>query len=113
MAKARRATLAALLTLVVIYTPARGDDAARAAHAEAAHTCLNQKERRALIDSGSVMRLASAIHGVRSHVAGTLVRARLCHRGDGFVYVLTVLAHDGKVSRIVVDAVKGTLVGER
>ena len=27
--------------------------------------------------------------------------------------LLTVLARDGKVARIVVDAVKGTLVGER
>jgi hypothetical protein len=45
-------------------------------------------------------------------------RAQWFRRGsaagqDGLVYVLTVLAHDGKVARIVVDAVKGTLVGER
>ena len=45
--------------------------------------------------------------------AGTLVRARLCHRGEGFAYVLTVLGHDGKVTRVIVDAVKGTVVGER
>jgi uncharacterized membrane protein YkoI len=42
---------------------------------------------------------------------GTVVRARLCHGPDGLVYVLTVLAHDGRVARIAVDAVKGTLVG--
>ena len=42
---------------------------------------------------------------------GTVVQARLCHGQDGLVYVLTVLAHDGKVVRVVVDAVKGTLVG--
>jgi hypothetical protein len=46
-------------------------------------------------------------------VPGTLVRARLCHRGEGMAYVLTVLGHDGKVTRVTVDAVKGTLVGER
>jgi len=40
-----------------------------------------------------------------------VVRARLCHGADGLVYVLTVLAHDGKVARIEVDAVKGTLIG--
>jgi uncharacterized membrane protein YkoI len=44
---------------------------------------------------------------------GTVVQARLCHSQDGLVYVLTVLAHDGKVARIIVDAAKGTLVGER
>ncbi len=42
---------------------------------------------------------------------GTVVRARLCRSDDGLVYVLTVLAHDGKVARLTVDAVKGTLVG--
>jgi len=44
---------------------------------------------------------------------GAVVQARLCHGQDGLVYVLTVLARDGKVARMVVDAVKGTLVGER
>jgi uncharacterized membrane protein YkoI len=75
--------------------------------------CLNQKERRALIESGAIVHLASAMHAVRSRVPGTLVRARLCRRGDSLDYVLTVLAHDGKVTRVVVDAAKGTLVGER
>jgi len=40
-----------------------------------------------------------------------VVQARLCHGHDGLVYVLTVLGHDGKVARLTVDAVKGTLVG--
>jgi uncharacterized membrane protein YkoI len=109
----QRVSAAALLALAVSIVPARAEEVARPAHAEATHVCLNQKERRSLVDSGAVMRLAAAMRGVRGHVAGTLIRARLCHRGDGFVYVLTVLAHDGKVIRVVVDAVKGTLVGER
>ena len=46
-----------------------------------------------------------------TRMAGTVVRARLCHGAGGLVYVLTVLAHDGKVARIEVDAVKGTLIG--
>jgi len=113
MGIAERASAAALLALAVTFAPARAEEAARPVHAESAHVCLNQKERRSLVDSGAVMRLATAMHGVRGHMAGALVRARLCRRGDGFVYVLTVLAHDGKVTRVVVDAVKGTLVGER
>jgi len=44
-------------------------------------------------------------------MTGAMVRARLCRGKDGLVYVLTVLARDGKVARITVDAVKGTLVG--
>lgn len=44
---------------------------------------------------------------------GTVVRARLCRDKDRLVYVLTMLAHDGKVARLTVDAVKGTVVGNR
>jgi uncharacterized membrane protein YkoI len=108
-----RASVAILLALGMTPGPARAEEALRPTHLEPAHACLNQKERRALIENGPVMRLAAAMHNIRSHVSGTLIRARLCHRGDGFVYVLTVLAHDGKVTRIAVDAVKGTLIGER
>jgi len=113
MGLAERVSVAVLLALAVTFGSAGAQETVRPAHAEAAHVCLNQKERRTLVDSGAVMRLAAAMHGVRSHMAGTLVRARLCRHGDGFAYVLTVLAHDGKVTRVVVDAVKGTLVGER
>ncbi len=79
--------------------------------AELEHACLNQKERRGELESGKLIRLGSAIHAARARMPGTVVRARLCHGPDGLVYVLTVLAHDGKVARITVDAVKGTLVG--
>src|ERR1700728_4874979 len=109
MSIAERVAAAALLGLAVTWTPVQAEEAVHPPHAELARACLNQKERRTLVENGTVMQLAAAMHGVRSHVAGTLVRARLCHRGDGFAYVLTVLAHDGKVTRVVVDAVKGTL----
>jgi uncharacterized membrane protein YkoI len=92
------------------------DHAAAAAAAETARACLNQKERRLEGESGKLVRLETAIHAAHTRMAGTVVRARLCHsqaagRDDGLVYVLTVLAHDGKVARIEVDAVKGTLIG--
>src|SRR5579862_8785805 len=77
--------------------------------AELGHACLDQKERRAEIESGRVVRLATALRAARSKMPGTLVRARLCRGNDGLVYVLTVLARDGKVARLTVDAVKGTL----
>jgi uncharacterized membrane protein YkoI len=112
---AKRAPAVALVALVVALAPARAQDAVRPAHGAdpAARACLNQKERRALAESGAVLHLAAAMHMVRPHLPGTLVRARLCRRGEGFAYVLTVLGHDGKVARVAVDAVKGTLVGER
>jgi uncharacterized membrane protein YkoI len=53
------------------------------------------------------------MHSAKSRMPGTVVRARLCHGPAGLVYVLTVLAHDGKVARMTVDATSGTVVGER
>ncbi|MGH6670478.1 MAG: PepSY domain-containing protein [Xanthobacteraceae bacterium] len=44
---------------------------------------------------------------------GAVVRARLCRGKEGLVYVLTILARDGKVARLTVDAAKGTVVGRR
>jgi uncharacterized membrane protein YkoI len=114
MATVHRFGLGALLLLasVIVVGAARGEEA-RSVHAPSGHTCLDQKERRAEIASGAVVHLAAAIHAAKSRMPGAVVQARLCHGQDGLVYVLTVLARDGKVARIVVDAVKGTLVGER
>jgi hypothetical protein len=101
-----------LLACLFAFAGAHGEEA-RSPRALPAHACLDQKERRAETASGGVVRLASAIHVAKSRMPGTVIQARLCRGQDGLVYVLTVLARDGKVARIVVDAVKGTLIGER
>jgi uncharacterized membrane protein YkoI len=101
MGLARRFAVAALIILSLACARA----------AELAHDCLDQKERRAEIESGRVVRLDAAMRAVRSKMPGTVVRARLCRSNDGLVYVLTVLARDGKVALLTVDAVKGGLVG--
>ena len=98
---------------------ARAEDAAPSAeppHPDAAavsHACLDQKERKAVEESGKVIHLAAAMRTARKRAPGTLVQARLCNGKDGLVYVLTVLDRDGKVARLTVDAVKGTLLGQR
>jgi uncharacterized membrane protein YkoI len=107
----RRAFRFGLPALVLCaLTAARGEEAVRPADAAAVH-CLDQKERRAESDSGHLVRLDAAMRVARNRMPGTVVRARLCRTSDGLVYLLTVLAHDGKVGRLTVDAVKGTLVG--
>jgi len=109
-----RAVAATLLIFAVTLASVRAEETLRPTHlgGEIQFACLNQKERRALIESGSVIRLAAAMHAVRTVAPGTLVRARLCRRPEGLAYMLTVLAHDGKVTHVAVDAVNGTL-GER
>jgi uncharacterized membrane protein YkoI len=107
-----------VLTLLTLGLARAEEGAVPAAqpHPEVAapqHACLDQKERRAAEESGKVIHLAAAMRAARKRAPGTLVQARLCRGKDGLVYVLTVLARDGKVTRLTVDAVKGTLVGER
>jgi hypothetical protein len=119
-----------LLALAPVLVPARGQDGGResarpappaaaigdvvhdpareTAH-DTGHACLDQRERRA--EAGKLIPLAAAMRTARARMPGTVVRARLCRGNDGLVYVLTVLARDGKVARLTVDAVKGTLVG--
>lgn len=100
---------ASVALAVAALAPARAEEPAH--HGAEAMHCLDQKERRVESESGHLVRLSTAMHVARARVAGTVVRARLCRDENGLVYMLTVLAHDGKVARIAVDAVKGTLVG--
>jgi len=78
--------------------------------AESVEACLSQDQRRAAIAGHQAMPLGKAMAGLKAHVPGEIVRARLCDHGKGLVYVLTVLRHDGKVTREHVDAVSGALI---
>jgi uncharacterized membrane protein YkoI len=80
--------------------------------------CLNRSEQRAVISNGQAVTLATAIRSARGSVRGRgareVVRARLCRReGEGLVYVLTLLARDGKVTHATVDATSGKVVDAR
>jgi uncharacterized membrane protein YkoI len=105
-----RFVFAAMVTFTLVS--ARAEDAAHPAKAETETVhCLDQKERKSESDTNHLVRLGAAMRVARTRMPGTVVRARLCRGNDGLVYVLTVLARDGKVARLTVDAVKGTLVG--
>src|SRR5258706_15508810 len=82
-----RRCLAIALALAVVAPGALAADAKLAG-------CLGRDERRAVQDSGKVIRLAAALRVARSRMAGALVNARLCQSPNGLVYVLTLLAHD-------------------
>ena len=76
--------------------------------------CLTKAEQRAAVASHRAISLAQAIRSLRSHgKRAEVVRARLCKRGDKLVYVLTLLAHNGKVIRADVDANSGEFVTGR
>jgi uncharacterized membrane protein YkoI len=77
-------------------------------------TCLSKTEQRAAVASHRAISLAQALKNLRSqgHRA-EVVGARLCRKGEGLVYVLTLLARNGKVTRTSVDAVNGELITGR
>jgi uncharacterized membrane protein YkoI len=81
------------------------------------HSCLTKAEQRAAIAHGQAVTLAAAIRSVRGSVRGRgareVVKARLCREPDGLVYVLTVLARNGKVTHATVDASSGKIVDAR
>jgi hypothetical protein len=109
-----RVFIAGLFATAFALTPVRGQEGPRPIYSgsEYPRGCLSPRERRALIESGAVLRLVAVMRMVRITVPGFLVGAQLCRRPDGFVYLLTLLAFDGKVTQVVVDAVKGTMLGK-
>jgi len=78
----------------------------------ARHVCLSKAEQRAAVASHRAISLAQAIRSVRKHrrKKPEVVRARLCRRPTRLVYVLTLLAPNGKVTRATVDATNGELI---
>jgi uncharacterized membrane protein YkoI len=73
--------------------------------------CLTRAEQRAAIAAGQAIPLAAVRRILRQHMAGELVRARLCQESGRLIYLLTVLSRDGRVRRVTVDATNGTVVG--
>jgi uncharacterized membrane protein YkoI len=70
-------------------------------------SCLSPEERRAALAAHKAVPLAHAMRVVKAKVGGEVVKARLCRQERGLVYVLTVLARDGKVTQARVDAADG------
>ena len=92
--------------------------AGRPALADEHHACLSRAEQKVALSSGQTVALAAAIRSARGTVRGhggarEVLNARLCREKNGLVYVLTVLARDGKVTRTAVDATSGKVVEAR
>jgi uncharacterized membrane protein YkoI len=70
--------------------------------------CLSKAEQRAAVAADKAVPLGTAIKSLRrGGPRAEVVRAALCRRGEKLVYVLTLLARNGKVIRATVDATSG------
>lgn len=69
--------------------------------------CLSPDERRAVSAANKAVPLGRAMRLVKAKTGGEVLKAQLCQQEKGLVYVLTVLARDGKVTEARVDAADG------
>ena len=69
--------------------------------------CLTVQERQAALAARKAVPLGRAMRVAKAKLGGDVVKARLCRQERGLVYVLTVLARDGKVTQARVDAADG------
>ena len=97
-------TIALAVAAAAVFAPA-------AAVAGEHRACLSKAEQRSAVHERKAIPLAEAIKILRGHGKhGEVVGARLCRRDEQLVYVLTLLAHNGKVIRTSVDAANGALL---
>src|SRR5262245_37424981 len=95
--------LVVLLSLSVAPAPAAAEE----------HTCLTRGQQQAAVERGQAVSLSAAIKAAHGHARGRrVVKAQLCQEAKGLVYVLTVLAYDGKVTHARVDAASGGMIDE-
>lgn len=80
--------------------------------ADRSGACLTVSERREAIASREAIPLSAAVRALRERGRhGEVVRASLCRRDDQLVYELTLLGRSGKVTRAVINAGNGELLG--
>jgi|HubBroStandDraft_6_1064221.scaffolds.fasta_scaffold401147_2 uncharacterized membrane protein YkoI len=75
------------------------------------HVCLSPDQQRVEIAGGHVVKLEVALRSLKGRRSGDVINARLCRGAKGLVYMLTVLAKDGKVTHVTIDATTGSVVG--
>jgi uncharacterized membrane protein YkoI len=89
--------LASVMAATGLAAPAKAADPGQ---------CLTPDQRRTVVASGKVVPLSKAIRAAKAR-RNEVVNARLCESSKGLVYLLTVVARDGKVTRMAIDAQTG------
>jgi hypothetical protein len=82
-------------------------------HGNARLICLNEAETREIVKSRHLVEPFTALKSAAVLRKAEAIRARLCHSGDEFVYEITLLHRDGRLVRVLMDAVNGKLTPPR
>lgn len=75
-----------------------------------AQACMTDGDARQAIIRNSLLPVGEAVRHARGGAKVDLVSVRLCETQGVIVYMLALLAHDGKLQRIVVDARSGDIL---
>ncbi len=82
---------------------------------EAAHAqgCLSAGEARSAVQSGQAVSLSKLLKKIQKATGGEIVPPpQLCRQGSSLFYLVNVLAPNGKVKQVAVDAASGSIVGQ-
>ena len=70
--------------------------------------CVPQQELQEVVAARQVVAPAKALTAARQQVPNAeVVRASLCHRDNGLVYVIVALRSDGRVVQVMIDGPSG------
>jgi uncharacterized membrane protein YkoI len=85
---------------------------ARAAEAEARPklVCLNASETSEEVRARKLLEPFTALKMAAAQRKAEALSARLCHRGDEFIYEITLLHRDGRLVQVEMQADSGKLI---
>ena len=88
--------------LLALIGPARADGR------PVTQGCMSAQEMREVVQAKEVIAPAAALKAAQQAVPkGDVVRANLCRRREGLVYVIVALRKDGRFAYVMVDAASG------
>jgi hypothetical protein len=92
--------------------------AARAAEAEPHAAplkplCLTASETRDEVRAHKLLEPFAALKSAAQQRKAEALSARLCHAGDEFIYEITLLHRDGRLTRVQMDAGTGKLIARQ
>jgi uncharacterized membrane protein YkoI len=75
--------------------------------------CLDDEEARTEVQSRKLVSLQQAIMAAKAKSRGDLISAHLCRVQELYMYRISILQRDGRVARLLVNAVSGHLSEKR
>ena len=109
-ARSRRALMGCAAALCALMAGAPVSAAEAEARPVAAKpVCLNAAETREMVKSRRLLEPFAALKFAGAQRKAEALSARLCHTGEDFVYVITLLHRDGRLVHVEMEAATGKI----